>query len=115
MAIQAFQSVDGAGLARVDFFLTSNGGELVINELNTMPGLPGIIRLSKDVGRVGLPFDRLLKHSSSLPLNATARVSNKDQALVSPRERKPFSRSDFPFFTIHFNLIVCHFRRDSDP
>src|SRR5690349_22759303 len=31
MAIRAFQSVDGAGLARVDFFLTRNRGELVVN------------------------------------------------------------------------------------
>ena len=39
MAIQAFQSVDGAGLARVDFFLTRDKKELLVNELNTMPGL----------------------------------------------------------------------------
>ena len=28
MAIRAFQSIDGAGLARVDFFLPRNGGGL---------------------------------------------------------------------------------------
>ena len=30
MAIRAFQSVDGSGLARVDFFLTRDGGDLVV-------------------------------------------------------------------------------------
>lgn len=35
-AIKAFQAIGGEGLARVDFFLS--GSELVINEINTMPG-----------------------------------------------------------------------------
>src|SRR3989440_3212901 len=39
MAIKAFQAIDGAGLARVDFFLKRDTKELIINELNTMPGL----------------------------------------------------------------------------
>jgi D-alanine-D-alanine ligase len=37
MSIRAFQAMDGQGLARVDFFVLENG-ELIINELNTMPG-----------------------------------------------------------------------------
>jgi D-alanine-D-alanine ligase len=61
MAIQAFQSVDGAGLARVDFFLTRNGGELVINELNTMPGLTEVSGYPKMWEASGLPFPRLLE------------------------------------------------------
>ena len=36
-AIKAFNALDCKGLARVDFFLTSNN-EIIINELNTMPG-----------------------------------------------------------------------------
>ena len=36
-AIIAFQSLDGAGLTRADFFLTKDG-EVYINEVNTMPG-----------------------------------------------------------------------------
>ncbi|WP_229053354.1 D-alanine--D-alanine ligase family protein [Aeromicrobium sp. Leaf350] len=35
-AVQAFQAIGGEGLARVDFFL--DGEDLVINEINTMPG-----------------------------------------------------------------------------
>ncbi len=61
MAIQAFQSVDGAGLARVDFFLTRDGGELVINELNTMPGLTEVSGYPKMWEASGLPFARLLE------------------------------------------------------
>ena len=36
-AVRAFQALDGSGLSRCDFFLTSND-ELFINEVNTMPG-----------------------------------------------------------------------------
>ncbi|WP_328607242.1 D-alanine--D-alanine ligase [Amycolatopsis sp. NBC_00345] len=37
MAIEAFRALDCQGLARVDFFVTE-GGDPVINEVNTMPG-----------------------------------------------------------------------------
>ena len=39
-AKQIFRAVDGAGLARIDFFLTKEGP--VFNELNTMPGFTAI-------------------------------------------------------------------------
>jgi D-alanine-D-alanine ligase len=61
MAIRAFQSIDGAGLARVDFFLPRNGGDLVINELNTMPGLTEVSGYPKMWAASGLPFSRLLE------------------------------------------------------
>ncbi|MFK2826289.1 D-alanine--D-alanine ligase [Bacillus sp. B190/17] len=37
MAVTAFQALDCSGLVRADFFLKENG-ELLINEINTMPG-----------------------------------------------------------------------------
>ncbi|MCD9187373.1 MAG: D-alanine--D-alanine ligase [Pyrinomonadaceae bacterium] len=39
MAVTAFKAVDGSGLARVDFFLLNKTGSLLVNEINTMPGL----------------------------------------------------------------------------
>lgn len=38
LAKQAFAAIDGAGLARVDFFLERSTGEVYLNEINTMPG-----------------------------------------------------------------------------
>lgn len=38
MSLQAFQAVDAAGIARVDFFYVESTGEVLINEINTMPG-----------------------------------------------------------------------------
>lgn len=61
MAIQAFQSVDGAGLARVDFFLPRDGGGLVVNELNTMPGLTEVSGYPKMWEASGLSFPQLLE------------------------------------------------------
>lgn len=61
MAIRAFQSVDGSGLARVDFFLRRDDGTLVINELNTMPGLTEVSGYPKMWEASGLPFPELLE------------------------------------------------------
>jgi D-alanine-D-alanine ligase len=38
MALRAFAAIDGAGLARVDFFYVEATGEIFINEINTLPG-----------------------------------------------------------------------------
>lgn len=61
MAIRAFQSIDGAGLARVDFFLRRDGGDLIINELNTMPGLTEVSGYPKMWQASGMSFARLLE------------------------------------------------------
>ena len=60
MAIQAFQSVDGAGLARVDFFLRRGTKELLINELNTLPGLTEVSGYPKMWAASGLSYRRML-------------------------------------------------------
>jgi len=65
MAKVAFKAVDGAGLARVDFFLKRDTNELLINELNTMPGLThvsGYPKLWEASGkRFGEVLDRLVE------------------------------------------------------
>lgn len=42
LAVRAFRAIDGAGLARVDFFLVRRTNEIVVNEINTMPGFTRI-------------------------------------------------------------------------
>ncbi|MDH5506718.1 MAG: D-alanine--D-alanine ligase [Anaerolineae bacterium] len=42
LAVKAFKAIDLAGLARVDFFLDKDSGEIYLNELNTMPGFTHI-------------------------------------------------------------------------
>jgi D-alanine-D-alanine ligase len=65
MAVKAFKAVDGAGFARVDFFLRRDTGKLLINELNTIPGLTEVSGFPKMWDGSGMPFwnviDRLVE------------------------------------------------------
>lgn len=57
--VRAFEAVDGRGLARVDMFLTPSG-ELVVNELNTMPGFTPISMFPKCWVSSGLSYRDLI-------------------------------------------------------
>jgi D-alanine-D-alanine ligase len=65
LAIQAYRAVDCAGMARVDFLLEEDTGELYINELNTIPGFTQISMYTKLWEASGLPYaavlDRLIQ------------------------------------------------------
>ncbi|MEL7236963.1 MAG: D-alanine--D-alanine ligase, partial [Chloroflexota bacterium] len=37
-AINAFQAIEGSGIARMDFMVLEDSGEFYLNEINTMPG-----------------------------------------------------------------------------
>jgi D-alanine-D-alanine ligase len=56
MAIKAFKAIDGSGLARVDFFLRHDDGALLVNEINTMPGLTDASGYPKMWGGSGKSF-----------------------------------------------------------
>jgi D-alanine-D-alanine ligase len=60
LALRAFAAIDGAGLARVDFFLRRDNGELLINELNTMPGLTEVSGYPKMWAASGVSFSEAL-------------------------------------------------------
>jgi D-alanine-D-alanine ligase len=59
MAVQAFQAIDGAGLARVDFFLQRDS-DLLLNEINTLPGLTDVSGFPKMWKASGLLFPRVM-------------------------------------------------------
>ena len=65
LAIMAFKALDCAGLARCDFLLEKETGEVFINELNTMPGFTPISMYPKLWAASGLSYpdliDRLLE------------------------------------------------------
>ena len=60
LAIRAFQSIDSSGLARVDFFFKRDTKELLVNELNTMPGLTEVSGYPKMWAASGLSYTRML-------------------------------------------------------
>lgn len=59
-AIKAFKAVDGNGLSRVDFFLENETNEIIINEINTMPGFTSISMYPKLWEESGLSYPNLL-------------------------------------------------------
>jgi D-alanine-D-alanine ligase len=60
-AIQAFKSLGCSGLARVDFFLTESG-EVIINELNTMPGFTATSVFPKMWAATGINYTEVITH-----------------------------------------------------
>lgn len=59
-AVEAFKAIDGSGLARVDFFLRNDTGALLINEINTMPGLTDASGYPKMWAGSELEFDQVI-------------------------------------------------------
>ncbi len=58
-AVTAFRALDGAGLARVDFFVTDDE-HIVVNEVNTMPGFTPISMYPKMWAASGVSYSELL-------------------------------------------------------
>ena len=65
LSIAAFRAVDCAGMARVDFFLSRDSGEIFLNEVNTIPGFTTISMYPKMWEASGVTYaaliDRLLE------------------------------------------------------
>jgi len=59
LAAEAFDAVSCEGLARVDFFYTPDG-RIMINEINTIPGLSPASYFQKMWEASGLPFGQLI-------------------------------------------------------
>jgi len=59
VAIRAFQALECFGMARVDVFLTESG-EIVVNEVNTLPGFTNISMYPKLWQAAGLSYSDLI-------------------------------------------------------
>lgn len=60
LALRAFEVLDGAGMARVDFFLDRGTGNVLINEVNTIPGFTATSMYPKLWEATGLGYRQLL-------------------------------------------------------
>ncbi len=67
IALQAYQALECAGMARVDVFLTA-GGDIVINEVNTLPGFTRISMYPKLWGASGVDYTTLITRLIELAL-----------------------------------------------
>ncbi len=68
MALQAFVAIDAAGLARVDFFYVEETGEVLINEINTLPGFTATSMYPRLWAATGISFPSLVDQLIQLAL-----------------------------------------------
>ena len=74
LAVEAFVASECESMARVDFFVRSNG-EVVVNELNTIPGFTGTSVYAKLFEASGIPYAELLDRLIALALERHERRS----------------------------------------
>ncbi len=74
LAVRAFQALDLAGMARVDFFLDRGSESIFINEVNTLPGFTPISMYPKLWEASGLPFPGLVDRLIDLAFERHAGV-----------------------------------------
>ncbi|GAA3290565.1 D-alanine--D-alanine ligase family protein [Arthrobacter citreus] len=67
LAAHAFEAVGAEGLSRVDFFYTPDG-ELIINEINTMPGFTPVSMYPQMWAKSGLQYTELIGELIALAL-----------------------------------------------
>ncbi|MBF0548384.1 MAG: D-alanine--D-alanine ligase [Candidatus Riflebacteria bacterium] len=79
-AVNAFRAIDGAGMARVDFFLEKKTDKIYINELNTIPGFTSISMYPKLWEASGISYPDLVNRLVEL---AFERHFEKQESLKS--------------------------------
>jgi D-alanine-D-alanine ligase len=75
-AVEAYKAIDCSGMARVDFLLDRNTGQVYLNELNTIPGFTSISMYPKLWEASGLSYAGLVSKLIELALE---RKADRDQ------------------------------------
>jgi D-alanine-D-alanine ligase len=78
IALRAFKAIDCSGMARVDFLLDRDTGELFVSELNTIPGFTQISMYPKLWEASGLSYPDLIDRLIELALE---RKGDKDRTV----------------------------------
>ena len=74
LAVESFVATECEGMARVDFFVTT-GGEVVVNEINTIPGFTATSVYAKLFAASGTSYSELLDRLVELALERHGRRS----------------------------------------
>ena len=82
LSVEAFRAIDGAGLSRVDFLLARDTGEIVLNEINTMPGFTTISMYSKMWEASGVSYTELVHRLIELGLERFAQKQRLKTSVV---------------------------------
>ncbi|THV29669.1 ATP-grasp domain-containing protein, partial [Glycomyces paridis] len=67
-----YRALGCKGLSRVDMFLT-NDGEVVLNEVNTLPGMTSYSRYPRMMAATGLPLGEVLDRLIAMALRGNGR------------------------------------------
>jgi len=67
LAVKAFRAVDCAGMARVDFFIETDG-RVLVNEINTIPGFTQTSAYPRLWDASGIPYPELITRLIELAL-----------------------------------------------
>ena len=75
LAVESFIATECEGMARVDFFVRESDGEVVVNEINTIPGFTATSVYAKLFAASGVPYAELLDRLIELALERHDRRS----------------------------------------
>jgi D-alanine-D-alanine ligase len=76
-------SIDGAGMARVDFFLEHGTDKLFVNEVNTIPGsMAAYLWIDPPLSRAVL-FDDMLSEAEATPTRVFSTAGSDGTALAN--------------------------------
>jgi D-alanine-D-alanine ligase len=83
-AVRSFRAIDGAGMARCDFFLEKRTGKIYVNELNTIPGFTSISMYPKLWEASGLPYPKLIDRLIELAIELHAEKARTKYSIELP-------------------------------
>jgi D-alanine-D-alanine ligase-like ATP-grasp enzyme len=66
MSVEAFKALELSGLARVDFFVDRDSGDLFLNEVNTLPGFTAYSRYPRMMAAAGISLTQVIDRCISL-------------------------------------------------
>jgi len=75
LAVESFVATECEGMARVDFFVRESDGEVVVNEINTIPGFTATSVYARLFEASGIPYAELLDRLIELALERHERRS----------------------------------------
>jgi D-alanine-D-alanine ligase len=79
MAVAAFQAIEAAGMARVDFFYREP--DIVVNEINTIPGFTHVSMYPKMWEASGLPYPELVDRLIELAIERHQKERKRGRTL----------------------------------
>ena len=68
LAVYVYRTLNCRGLSRVDFFMKKNNGEILLNEVNSLPGFTKISMYPKMMVNMGIQYSELIDRLLTLAI-----------------------------------------------